>query len=44
MGQPLMLCTSKEREIKKGASVQKKCLLVPELCLMTGIYKFLQFN
>lgn len=38
MGQPLLLVTSKEKEIRKGASVSKKLYLIPEICVMTGIY------
>lgn len=39
--QPLLLCKSKEREIKGGASVNKNVYLVPELCSLTGKFNFI---
>lgn len=43
-GQPLLLATSKEKEIARGASVSKKVYLVPEICLMTGITDAMRSN
>ncbi|GFY37292.1 piwi-like protein 1 [Trichonephila inaurata madagascariensis] len=37
LNQPLLLCRSKEKEIRGGASVSKTVYLIPELCCMTGI-------
>ncbi|CAL1299772.1 unnamed protein product [Larinioides sclopetarius] len=44
MKQPLLLCKSKEKEIKAGASVSKKIYLVPELCCMTGLTESMRSN
>lgn len=44
MRQPLLLCTSKQKEIKDGASTSKKCYLVPELCCMTGNFYAFYFH
>ncbi|GBN60497.1 Piwi-like protein 1, partial [Araneus ventricosus] len=42
--QPLLLCKSKEKEIKGGASVSKNVYLVPELCCMTGLTESMRSN
>ncbi|KAF8763346.1 Piwi-like protein 1 like protein [Argiope bruennichi] len=42
--QPLLLCKSKEKEIRGGASVSKAIYLVPELCCMTGLTESMRSN
>ncbi|GIY92309.1 piwi-like protein Siwi [Caerostris extrusa] len=44
MNQPLLLCKSKEKEIRKGASVSKNVYLLPELCCMTGLTESMRTN
>ncbi|GFT86538.1 piwi-like protein Siwi [Nephila pilipes] len=42
--QPLLLCKSKEKEIRGNASVSKNVYLVPELCCMTGLTDSMRSN
>ncbi|XP_054710700.1 piwi-like protein 1 [Uloborus diversus] len=42
--QPLLFCTSKEREVQKGAVESKKIYLIPELCCMTGLTDSMRNN